>query len=87
MVTLSIRMEPDVKKQLEQLCREIGMNVSTAVNVFAKAAIRKRGIPFDLSVDEDPLYSEENMRYFRKALADREAGINWHEHELIEVDG
>jgi len=40
-----------------------------------------------LSVDEDPLYSEENMRYFRKALADREAGINWHEHELIEVDG
>jgi len=84
--TLNVRMEPTVKLQLEQLCQEIGMSVSTAVNVFAKAAIRKRGMPFDVTAETDPLYSEENLRYFRQAMADRAAGINWHEHELIGAD-
>ena len=38
--TMSVRLEPEVKKSLEQLCSEMGMPVSTALNVCAKAMIR-----------------------------------------------
>ena len=48
--TLSIRMDENLKKQLEWLCGELGMTISTAVTVFAKTAVRERRIPFDLQL-------------------------------------
>ena len=48
--TVSIRMDENLKRQLERLCGELGMNISTAVTIFAKAAVRERRIPFELRV-------------------------------------
>ena len=48
--TVSIRMDENLKKQLEWLCGELGMTVSTAVTVFAKTAVREQRIPFDLQI-------------------------------------
>lgn len=46
--SINIRMDADLKAQFEALCSNLGMNMSTAVNIFAKAMIRKQGIPFDV---------------------------------------
>ena len=48
--TVNIRMDESLKKQLEWLCSELGMSISTAVTVFAKTAVREGRIPFELRV-------------------------------------
>ena len=48
---LNIRTDKDVKEQAEQLFAELGLNMTTAINLFLRTAIRKHGIPFDLFLD------------------------------------
>ena len=48
---LNIRTDKDVKEQAEQIFAELGLNMTTAVNLFLRTAIRKHGIPFDLFLD------------------------------------
>lgn len=48
---LNIRTNKDVKEQAEQLFAELGLNMTTAINLFLRTAIRKRCIPFDLVLD------------------------------------
>jgi DNA-damage-inducible protein J len=42
---LNIRTDKDVKEQAEQIFAELGLNMTTAINLFLRAAIRKHGIP------------------------------------------
>ena len=44
--TFSIRMDCDLKTEFDKLCEEFGMSMSTAINVFARAVVRERRIPF-----------------------------------------
>ena len=46
----SVRMDSDIKKQCETLYGELGMNLTTAINVFLRQAIRDQGMPFDVSM-------------------------------------
>ena len=46
--TFSVRMDQGLKEQFDTLCKDFGMNVSTAINVFATAVVRERRIPFDI---------------------------------------
>lgn len=48
-VTFSVRMDEELKRQFDELCRELGMNATTAFNVFARVVVRERKIPFDIS--------------------------------------
>ncbi len=50
-VTLSVRMDEDVKRLFDAYCAEMGMNASVAVNIFAKTVIRQRRIPFTIAAD------------------------------------
>jgi len=49
--TINVRMDEDVKKGLEKFCSEVGLNVSVAVNMFAKAVIREQRLPFDVALN------------------------------------
>ena len=60
------------------------MSMSTAITVFAKAVVRERKIPFEISAS-DPFYSEKNMQYLMSSLDAYKRG-NLTEHELIEVE-
>lgn len=51
--TISIRTDADLKRDFERLCREIGMNMSTAFNIFMKKSIRENRIPFALTGEPD----------------------------------
>ena len=50
-LSLNIRMDKDLKNNLSKLCDELGMNVSTAFTIFAKAMVRRGGIPFEVTID------------------------------------
>jgi len=46
--TFSVRMDENIKKQFDSLCSDFGLTPSAAFNVFAKAVIRERKIPFEI---------------------------------------
>ena len=72
MVNVNIRMEKEVKERLNGFCKEVGMNMSTLFNVFAKKVIRDNRIPF--SVDIDPFYSEENVKWLNESIKQMKEG-------------
>ena len=47
----SVRMDSEVKKQSEALFAELGMNLTTAINVFLRQSIRVGGFPFDVTLN------------------------------------
>lgn len=49
---ISIRMDSDLKAQAEALFAELGMNLSTAFNVFVRQSLRDGGIPFEIKMDQ-----------------------------------
>ena len=82
MAQISLRVDDDVKRGAEKTFDDIGLSMSTAINIFLKKVARERRIPFELSAD--PFYSESNMRYLEKKMEDYKAGrLNLTEHELI----
>lgn len=48
---LNIRTDKDIKDQAEAIFNELGLNMTTAINMFLRTAIREHGIPFDLKFD------------------------------------
>lgn len=51
---LTIRLDSDLKKDCEALYAELGMSLSTAINVFLRQSLRKGGLPFDARLDDQP---------------------------------
>ena len=67
---ITVRMDEAVKTQLESVLSGLGMNLTTGINVWAKATIRHGGFPFELS---DPFFSEANLARLalsKKQIAD-----------------
>ena len=81
---VNIRMDENLKKQFDSFCSEIGMNMTTAFCVFAKTAVRQNRIPFEISAESDPFYSDVNQARLRRAMMDLNEGKG-KIHELIEV--
>lgn len=48
---LNIRTDKEVKKAAEEIYSRLGLNMTTAINLFLRATIRESGIPFDLKLD------------------------------------
>lgn len=71
--TFSVRMDEALKRQFDGLCQEFGMTASTAINVFARAVVRERRIPFDISAPEIEITREGAMRAFRALRAEAQA--------------
>ncbi len=69
---VNFRIEEETKKQLETLCAELGITMSTAFNIFAKKMIREKRIPFDVSID--PFYSESNQKAIKESIKQLEEG-------------
>jgi DNA-damage-inducible protein J len=81
--SITVRMDRELKKQAESLFSDLGMNMSTAVNVFIRQSVREGRIPFE--VTKDPFFSEANIKHLCRVVKDMEAGIGISEHELIET--
>lgn len=68
--TISIRIDPLLKKDFDNVCNELGLSMTTAVIMLAKKMTREKRFPFDVSID--PFYSPENMERLRKSIAQME---------------
>jgi len=80
---VNFRIDEDVKKKMESACKDMGLSLSTAFNIFAVKVGNERRIPFEVAAD--PFYSENNIRYLEKKMEDYKAGrLKFAEHELIE---
>ena len=80
---IHVRIDDNTKTQAQLIFSEMGLDLSTAVNMFIKQVIRNRGFPF-LPV-ADPFYSESNIAHLLSVKADADAGRNMTAHELIEA--
>lgn len=69
---INFRIDEKTKKQMEQICNELGITMSTAFNIFAKKLIREKRIPFDVSID--PFYSTSNMKAIDESIKQLEEG-------------
>lgn len=49
---ISIRMDAELKSQADTLFAELGMNISTAFNIFVRQSLREGGIPFDITLNQ-----------------------------------
>lgn len=82
-VLVNFRMDEEDKKGMEEVCKELGMTMTTAFTVFAKKICREKRIPFDVSID--PFYSEANLRHLKRIISDIDSGkAKLVEHDLIE---
>lgn len=85
MAQINLRVDDEVKRNAEKTFDEIGLSMSTAINIFLKAVIRENRIPFELSAD--PFYSKTNIAELERRVADIHSGKSTlKEHELIGVD-
>jgi DNA-damage-inducible protein J len=48
---INVRVDSEVKQKAEAIFNELGLNMSTAMNMFLRYSIRYGGIPFDLRLD------------------------------------
>ena len=84
-INLNIRMDEDIKRRFDIFCADAGMNASVAVNMFARAVLRERRIPFRITATDDPFYSAKNQAVLERAIDQLEAGEGT-VHELLEAD-
>ena len=82
--TFSVRMDAEVKKQLDDFCNQVGMNTTTAFNLFARAVLREKRLPFEITTESDPFYSESNLAHLRRGVAALNSGKGI-ERDIIEV--
>lgn len=47
---INVRMDDNLKKQFDVLCNELGLNMTTAINIFAKTMVRQQKIPFEVAL-------------------------------------
>lgn len=69
---VNIRIDEDVKKSMEETCKELGITMSAAFNIFARKMSREKRIPFEVSID--PFYSESNMKALKESIKQLEEG-------------
>lgn len=67
--TITIRVEPALKKNFDALCEDFGLSVTTAINIFMKAVVRERCIPFKIHA-ADKKNKEEVRRKAINALSE-----------------
>ena len=78
---VDFRMDETLKKNMEKICKEMGLTVSAAYTMFATKVTKEQRIPFEISVD--PFYNADNIARLRKNAAEMEkTGGTIHEVNL-----
>lgn len=68
LATLTARVDEKDKTNFDAFCSNVGLNTSTAINLFVKAVLRENRIPFKIAQTPDPFFSESNIAYVKKSI-------------------
>jgi DNA-damage-inducible protein J len=69
---VSVRMDENLKRDFDAICNELGLSMSTVVNVLAKKMTREKRVPFEVSID--PFFSDLNMQALNESIREKEQG-------------
>ena len=58
--TMNIRIDSNIKEEAGKIFSNLGMDMTTAINIFLRQAIQHRGLPFEVKIKEDNV-SLENI--------------------------
>jgi DNA-damage-inducible protein J len=72
MTSVNVRMDSDDKRRFDLFCNQLGLNMSSAINIVVKYTLRENKLPVELKAD--PFYSDVNMKYVNKGIRDYEEG-------------
>lgn len=67
---LNIRTDKEIKDQAEIIFNELGLNMTTAINMFLRSTIREHGIPFELKLDIPNETTIEAIKEGKKLIND-----------------
>jgi DNA-damage-inducible protein J len=83
--TITVRMDPEIKRRTESIFEEIGLSWTAAFTVFAKAVIREHRIPFELKAKIPEQYYDEDWYLSDECaeLTDRVKNGTFRSHGLI----
>ena len=70
---LTIRIDEDIKREAESLFNRIGMNMSVAINMFFRQALREQAIPFELKPYDD-YYTGKRLERVLSSIEQAERG-------------
>lgn len=68
---LNIRTDKEIKEAAEKIYASLGLNMTTAINMFLRASIRERGIPFDLKLNQPNEETIKAIEEGRKIAKDK----------------
>ncbi|MCL2775049.1 MAG: type II toxin-antitoxin system RelB/DinJ family antitoxin [Oscillospiraceae bacterium] len=79
MATITIRIDEDIKNEVEKLFDELGFSISGAINVFFRQALREKAIPFSIKAKSDEekyneYFNPYNMKILMESIAQAERG-------------
>ena len=80
-VSISVKTNPEDKKQAAEIFDGLGLNLSTAINIFIKKSIAEGGLPFEV---KDPFYNEANQAELTRRFKKIENNQDFHSHELLD---
>lgn len=75
-VSVNIKMDEDVRNQAKELFNKMGLDMTTAVNIFLIQSIREQKIPFQISTVKNEMTEEEIEKLIAKKLQEAEADID-----------
>lgn len=81
-LNLNVRVDANDKKSFEQFCNSVGMNISTAVNLFIKTVVREQRIPFEIKTNN---FDELVYKKLKEAELELESTTKRYDIKDIEI--
>jgi len=73
--TFSVRMDEGLKREFDRLCMDFGMNATTAFNVFARAVVREKRIPFAIRSSDNSALPNGRQAFMALRNEAKENGV------------
>ena len=74
MTNLNIRIDKDLKEHAESFFADLGLNMTTAFNIFIRQSLKQGKIPFEILSTPDPYYGAENIRVLTQSVKELREG-------------
>ena len=74
-VSMTVRMDSGIKAAFDSLCQQFGMSANTAINVFAKAVVMYRKIPFEIKASEKSANEDFKNAFYALRESARKNGL------------
>ncbi len=81
---VSVRMDPELKKEAEDILDDMGLNFSVWITLATKALVNERKIPFEIKAS--PFYSDANIKELEKRYAEYKQAKGIEKHDLLGED-